>query len=219
MAWRRAPRRSKPAGGAVLFVTAAVLLAACAGSGYHYVKNSDDHTYFKVPDSWKLYDEDALVHGLSNHLSKSQQQAVLDQGWQVGFDASSRPSLKHVGDGTATEPDGLALVTSLSADEQDQMSLQTLRNAYFNVDAALQANAAHEDTYEPVNLDGGFHGIHLIVTIDGKKGGSFTVDQTSVINQDTTKVYSLIVTCTSSCYDRHQDQIDNIVKSWTVRDH
>ena len=39
----------------------AVAGAACSSSGYHYVKNSDDRTYFKVPDGWKLYDEDELT--------------------------------------------------------------------------------------------------------------------------------------------------------------
>ena len=34
----------------------AVLAAACSGTGYTYVKNSDDQTYFKVPDKWKLYE-------------------------------------------------------------------------------------------------------------------------------------------------------------------
>ena len=46
---------------AALVVGAAVALTACAGTGYHYVKNSSDKTYFKVPDSWKLYNEDSVL--------------------------------------------------------------------------------------------------------------------------------------------------------------
>ena len=36
-----------------------------AARGYNYVKSSDDHTYFKVPDDWKLYDNDALLDAAS----------------------------------------------------------------------------------------------------------------------------------------------------------
>jgi hypothetical protein len=217
MAWRRALWRSKPLGGLAAVVAAGVLLAACAGSGY--VKNSDDHTYFKVPDSWKLYDEDAIVGSLRDQLTKKQRQAALDTGWQVAFDASSRASLKHILNPQASSPEGMAIVSQLSADESDAMSLQALRNSFVNIDAALQANAADVVTYEPVTFDGGFHGIHLVATIEDKKGRSSTIDQTSVVDQDTTKTYSLILTCTTTCYDRNQDKIDNVVKSWTVRDH
>jgi hypothetical protein len=217
MPWSRAPQRSKVCAAAAALLAAA-LIAACAGSGYTYVKNGDDHTYFKVPDNWKLYDEDSIVHSLNKTLSKREQQAAIDQGWQVGFDASSRPSLKHLLSGRASDPEGVAIVSPLSNDEQDSMSLQAMRNTYIQIDAALQANAAEIQTYEPVALDGGFHGMHVVVTIDAK-AGSTTVDQTSVVDQDTTKIYTLIVSCSTSCYNRNQDRIDNIVKSWTVRDH
>jgi len=219
MAWTRAvTRRSRAGVGLAALVAGSLLVAACAGSGYHYVKSSDDHTYFKVPEGWKLFDEETIVHGLKK-LSKRQQQATIDQSWQVGFDASSRPSLKHIGSARSSSPDGLAVVSPLSPDEQDSMSLQTLRNEYVNIDAAVQANAAVIQTYEPVTFDGGFHGIHLVATIEDSKGNSSTIDQTSVVDQDTTKLYSLIVTCTTSCYDRYKDKIDNVVSSWTVRDH
>jgi hypothetical protein len=219
MAWGRAPWRPKPLGGLAAALAAAVLLTACAGSGYHYVKNSDDHTYFKVPDNWKLYDEDAIVGSLRDTLSKKQRQAALDTSWQVGFDASSRASLKHIGDQHASSPEGLAIVSQLSSDEADAMSLQTMRNTFVPIDAAVQANTADVQTYEPVTFDGGFHGIHLVATFEDKKGRSSTIDQTSVVDQDTTKMYTLLVTCTTTCYDRNQDKIDNVVKSWTVRDH
>jgi hypothetical protein len=219
MAWRRAPRRSKPLGRLVLFAAAATLLAACAGSGYHYVKSSDDHTYFKVPESWKLFDEQTIVHNLGKGLSKSAQQAQLDQGWQVGFDASSHPSLKHLGSGRAGSPEGLAIVRPLSTQDADAISMQTLRNAYVDIDTAVQNNEGQIVQYEPVALDGGFHGMHVVAELQDSKGRTSTIDQTSVVDKDTTKLYSLIVTCSSDCYDAHKSQIENVVSSWTVRDH
>ena len=61
--------------------------------------------------------------------------------------------------------------------------------------------------------------MHVVASIDDSKGHSATVDQTSVVDEATTKIYTLIVTCTSDCYDAHKSQIDNVVSSWTVRDH
>ena len=48
----------------LLLVAAPLALAACAGSGYHYVKSTEDKTYFKVPESWNLYDEESILGAL-----------------------------------------------------------------------------------------------------------------------------------------------------------
>lgn len=216
MAWIWAPRRSKPHRGLAALTLASILLAACAGTGYHYVKSSSDHTYFKVPDSWKLFDEKSIVHSLG--LSKSQERTQLDQSWQVGFDASRHPSLKHLGSGRADAPEGLAIVDPLSAQDADAVSMQSLRNEYVDIDGAVQSNKAQILKFEPVALDGGFHGMHVVAELQGSKGRTATIDQTSVVNKDTTKIYSLIITCTSDCYDAHKSQIEDVVSSWTVRD-
>ena len=47
--------------------------------------------------------------------------------------------------------------------------------------------------------------MHLVATIDDSKGHSATIDQTSVVDEATTKIYTLIVTCTSDCYDAAQE--------------
>jgi hypothetical protein len=219
MAWRRAFRRSGAAlAVAAAVVAGAVLLAACAGTGYQYVKSSSDHTYFKVPDGWKLFDEQSIVKSLGKSLSKSQQQAALDQSWQVGFDGSSHPSLKHLGNEHADAPEGLAIVRPLSAQDADAISLQSLRNQFVDIDTAVQNNLGQIVSYDPVSLSGGFHGMHVVAELQDSKGTTSTIDQTSVVNSDTTKIYSLIVTCTSDCYDAHKSQIQNVVGSWTVRD-
>src|SRR5262245_59319029 len=71
-----------------------LLASACAGSGYQYVKNSEDKNYFKVPESWKLYDEDAVLKRL--HLSPRERDIERDTTWRVSFDANPKPSLDHL---------------------------------------------------------------------------------------------------------------------------
>ena len=91
MPWRRAPQRSKVCAAAAALVATA-LLAACAGSGYTYVKNGDDHTYFKVPDNWKLYDEDTIVHSLNKTLSK---RASSRSSTRAGRSGSTRAATRR----------------------------------------------------------------------------------------------------------------------------
>ena len=69
MPGRRLTRRSAGLWVSSLLLAAAAVLSACGGSGYHYVKSSEDRTFFKVPDDWELYDNDALLDASKSDLS------------------------------------------------------------------------------------------------------------------------------------------------------
>jgi hypothetical protein len=96
-------------------------------------------------------------------------------------------------------------------------SLQSLRNIFFSVDDALQAGNAHVSAYDLVELDGGFHGSHLVARVDGKTG-SITFNQIALFDQATSKVYAISIYCTTECYDKYESKIDSVIKSWTVKD-
>ena len=193
-----------------------VLGAACSGSGYHYVKSSDDRTYFKVPDAWKLFDESQVLKELGKDLSPRERATERDTSWQVVFDASPRPSVKHLGDPKAKHPNGIAVVRELSFDDADSLSLGSLRNLFFDVDTAVQNQMGEIRTYDQLEPDGGLHGFHLVADVDTAAGRVVTLDQTTLVDQSTSKVYTLLVTCDAACYSHNSDQIDRVVKSWTV---
>jgi hypothetical protein len=199
---------------AAVVIAGGVLVSACAGSGYHYVKNSSDHAYFKVPNSWKLYDENAVINSQKG-LSASDKQKQRNSGWQEGFDANPKPTMHHLGQPNASHPVGLALVEHLSFSDADALSQQALRNRYFDVDSAVQNNSGEIVSYSPVEQSGGFHGFHLVANLTSK-GKTLTIDQTSLIDPSTSKVYTLIVMCESSCYSKQQSKIEQVVNSWTV---
>ena len=195
-------------------VLIAALAAACSSTGYSYVKNSHDRTYFKVPDQWKIYDEDALTED----LAPRDRDAARETSWQVGFDASPKPSLKHLLDVKSKHPTGFAVVQDLDFDAADTISLMGLRNAFFDVDAAVQNEAGEIVSYEPIELEGGFHGFHLVADLVTDSGRTVTLDQTTLLDQATSKMYALIVMCESGCYEDNADRIDRVVGSWTVEE-
>ena len=47
---------------------------------------------------------------------------------------------------------------------------------------------------------------------------AITVDQVSIVDAGTKEVHFLAVSCSSSCYERKKDTINNIVDSWTVKE-
>ena len=212
-------RRARFGAGA-LVAAAAVTLSACTGSGYQYVKNGSNGsgTYFKVPNAWRVYDENAFIR--SRHLSPTKAKAAKADSWTVAFDASSKPSLKHFNQLATKEPFGIAEVRKLDPQERDSFSLMAMRNYFVPVDDLAQNGG----DVVPLRLDdftrdGGFHGLRFTfeVTLPTEKE-SVTVDQVSIIDAGTKEVHFLAVSCSSSCYDRKKDTINKIVDSWTVKE-
>ena len=189
-------------------------MSGCAGTGFHYVKRSEDHTYFKVPDSWKLFDEDEIL-AADKSLSKQERAAFRENAWETGFDGSPKPSVHHLDAANNRHPAGRAIVLSLSADAADELSLKSLRNLFFDIDGTESGKSANVLEYRPVDFDGGFRGTRLVAELtQGKK--TFTVNQIAVVDQATHKIHALVVTCTSDCYDANEAEIEEIVNSYTV---
>lgn len=192
------------------------LVAAGCASDYHYVKSSEDRTYFRVPKRWTLFDEKAIMDRLGTDLTEAQRATELEQTWRVAFDAAPNPSLEHLA-GTVDHPSGIALVRRLSFDMADSISLNALRNYFFDIDSALQNDQGTLTSYDELQLDGGFRGIHLVADLEVGARGTITIDQTTLVDQATTKVYALLISCSSRCFERNRGEIEKVVESWTVR--
>ena len=105
----------------------------------------------------------------------------------------------------------------LTPESADGVSLMALRNLFYDIDGALEKENAEVLLYEPVERDGGFHGSHMVARLSTKRG-DITVNQIVLLDQATTKVYALSVSCATECYDKNESKIDNIIDSWTVEE-
>jgi len=219
----RVPRALVTVTGAVLL---GIVLAACSDTGYSYVKSSNFHTYFKVPESWKLYDAAKVLDATNPDLSKQQRDRVLENSWRTMFDANPKPSIKHVAAYTKY-PTGIAVVVPLSSDDSDSASDGFLRNFFIDVDTALQDQKLTLIKYDPVNRDGGFHGSHLVAQLVVEADASastlhearaITFDQVVMIDQSRQHVYAVILSCSSACYDDQKGKIETVIDSWTVKE-
>jgi hypothetical protein len=206
-------------GRAALLVCA--IAAACTGSGYHYVKSSSDEgsgTYFKVPEGWRIYDENQFVK--SRHLSPTQAKEAKATGWAVAFDGSPRPTLKHFESVAPKEPFGIAEVRTLGRQERDEFSLMAMRNYFVPVDDLAQSGL----DITPLRLDeftrdGGFHGQRFTFEFTiPTSNESVTVDQVAIVDAGTKEVHFLAITCSAQCYEREKDTINTVVDSWTVKE-
>jgi hypothetical protein len=216
MPGRRLREGTKLATGCAV-LAAALLLSACGSSGYHYVKSSADRTFFKVPDDWTLYDNDTLLDSAKADLSEEEIEQLRETQWITVFDGHPKATLNHLANKAPKFPVGRAVVQDLTPESADGVSLMALRNLFFEVDAMLEKENAQVIAYEPVERDGGFHGSHMVVKLATARG-DVVVNQIAMLDQGTTKVYALAVSCSVDCYDRNQSRIEQIVDSWTVEE-
>lgn len=197
---------------------AGLIASACASTGYHYVKNSDDKTYFKVPNEWKLFDAEQVLERNAKGLSDRETDTLRELSWEVRFDAGPKPSLRNFKKADYAHPIGIAQVEELVQEASDAASISALRNLYFDIDAAAEAGQGLIVSYEPVTLDGGFHGVHIVAEIPDEDGNTIVFNQKAVLDQLTSKFYAVVVFCNARCYDDNTDDIERLVDSWTVEE-
>jgi hypothetical protein len=202
---------------AVIAVAAAAGLAAC-GTDYHYVKNSDEGVYLKVPNDWEIFDEEQYFRATLDEPSPAQLDSLRENEWAAGFDGDPNPSPRNLNALDSRHPHGFARVHGIGIDEHDTFSLQSARNLVAPIDELIDAGAAQVLDAEEFSLNGGFRGSHIVVNLGLEKGGYTTLDQTVVVDADTTKLYILAIGCSDTCYEKNKDEITSLVDSWTVRE-
>lgn len=202
----------------VLAVAATALLGACGSGKYRYVKNASQHTFFRIPDDWKLFDEDQILSNSED--SPEAKDSFKEQSWSVGFDASPRPSVRNVLS-AARHPTGLAQVRTLSPAQRDTFSLSSLRSLLLPFDP-LSEEAAQTGDVEVLGTrdvsQDGLHGNEFLLNLKTKEGGLIKWRQIALLDPKVGKVHVLAITCDVNCYETNEGVIEKVVASWKVEE-
>jgi hypothetical protein len=141
------------------------------------------------------------------------------------MDASADPTSDHLLTNDVTnEPIVYARVAQLTEAQQNAISLDMLRNAFLPVteDARQAATTLQLTGFELVHdqvltPSSGLHGVRVVYDYELANGVLHTFDQTALVNNDASKIYMLIIRCSTSCYRERSSELDTIAKSFTVR--
>jgi len=205
-------------------------LAACGGTGYNYVANSDEGAYFKVPDHWTLFDEADILQPREGGLSATDAAALQSRVWLRGFDAAGDPSPENVfTEGSAT-PRGYAQVLTLTREERDSIDAVALRSSGFPTDPETmrpidpvkyvedQPDGAIRllELDETVVTSGGRHGARVTAYVEGEVPYVFT--HTTLVDPTTTRLFIFSLGCNLACWEANQDLLLEIADSWTLEE-
>lgn len=205
-----------------LVLLAAALLAGCGAPRYTYVKNSADHMYVKIPASWHSIDQKDLDNAIGLDPAEDASSRGL---WLQGYDAADTPSALHLFGASAPEPAVLVSVQQVPRASRGGLSLDGLRDFFFPVSPTARQNNQNpqltgfgllaDDVLTPGD---GVRGVHTVFRYRLGGGPPQMMDQTGYLNDDASKVYLLLVRCSTTCYKDRHGEIENVVSSFTIRE-
>jgi hypothetical protein len=209
----------------LLALLAAAALAACGAPQYHYVANSEDRTYVRVPASWSPIDARELgaVFGLDPTVEEAERGF-----WLEGYDADATPSAAHlVGPHTAA-PVVFVGVRDVPQQARGQISLDVLRDLFRPVSPTARQRVAADPTSpfsgftlisdEVLTPDEGLRGVRSVYGYRIQGGPTQVFDQTVYVNDDASKIYMFLARCSQQCYEERRQEIESVVSSFTVRE-
>jgi hypothetical protein len=208
-----------------LFLVAVTLLSACSGPAYTYVTNSEDRTYLRIPRNWQPIDTGQLGTALGLDPTSSGR----DQGfWLAAYDADATPSTSHLLGPHSAAPAVFIGVRAVPPRLRGQVSLDVMRDFFRPVSDIGRQRAANNPLSpysgfalmndEVLTPGNGIRGVHSVYQYRIEGGPAQVFDQTVYANDDASKLYMLYVRCSTQCYQQRQQEITNVVSSFTVRE-
>jgi hypothetical protein len=222
-----AQRRSSLGVAGVLLSLAVVvaLVTGCGAPEYTYVTNSADRTYVKLPAAWRPIDKKALDDAIGLDPTMSDEQRGL---WLEGYDADTAPSPLHLFGPSASAPAAFVSVQQIPESVRGQFSLDKLRDLFYPVSPSAREAAEMDPTSgltdfalvtdEVLTPGKGLRGVHSVFRYRMGDGPPQMIDQTAYLNDDASKLYMFFVRCSTECYQQRQQEIGNVVSSFTVRE-
>lgn len=213
--WRR---------GVVLLIVAGALVAGCANvSGYQYLshrQSTGSDLYFKLPNHWKVFTQQQVIEQANGPISKSQLKQIEGEGWLVTFVGTPHGTVGESNVINGSHPTGIVEAMRLSPSSQDSISFATLRTELLSNDPL---NPPSPDPYEVLNYStftrpGGLWGNKMEVDIKGSNGAVATFNQVAMVDLKNSWLYLIAVSCKATCYAANQSLINQVLKSWNVKE-
>jgi hypothetical protein len=198
-----------------------VTVTGCAAPQYTYVANSSESTYFKVPHSWHEIGPSSLAAVLRKDTGSS------GGGWMVAYEAGSKPDANDFLSFDNTQPFVFAEIGTLDSTASNALSYNSLRDFFLPVTSTDRQQYSSTPGYplsnfsqirdQTLTLAQGVHGVRETFDYTYNDGSTDTFDEITLTNADSTVIYFLVLHCTTSCYNDHQAEINDVMSSFTVR--
>jgi hypothetical protein len=210
---------------AAVILECAVFGAAsgCSAPDHTYAANTANKTYFKVPASWHEIDAKALKQTATG----ASPTPGSDSEWVVAYDAAQAPSVGHLVASDTPDPFVYVHVEPVPTKAGEQVSFDSLRDLVLPVTATARAAAANSSTTftdfklvsdSVLTPKSGLRGVHEVFQYRVRGGPLQTFDETAYTNKEGSKVYVMLLRCSSACYQARHAELESVTASFTIQE-
>lgn len=211
---------------ASLLAFSAIVASSCGLSSYVYldhVNSSGGDSYFRVPSSWKIFDQSQIFRATSAQIPISTQRKLESQSWSNIIAGSPNAKLNATSGLTAPYPFGITQQIQLTSAQSSSVTVASLRQILLPSDPlAPGANTTGFSyqvlSYREFKAAGGLQGSTMEVRIIGSNNKVSVLDQKAMLDAHKQWVYFIGVGCELSCFNAHKKTIEQIVNFWNVKE-
>lgn len=204
-----------------VLLPAVLLLTGCAQPSQKYASNKQEGVYFSIPNSFLKISQEELAKQESLNTATGAADRAASVLWQEaytpngGLKAADVLSIK-----TPDSPIVFVRTRALLGDEINSISYNSLRDVIVPLTSWVNGTKTapnYDISLDEERVEKGARGIrsqYWFVSTDGKNQ---TINQTSLLSNDHTKIYILIVRCSTECFTKNEKELQKISDSFTVR--
>ncbi len=205
----------------IVISAALVLLSGCAQPSKIYATSKNEGVYFALPQGWKKIPQKSLAAHEATSTATGAADRAASVLWQEAYTTNRDYNAKTVMSlATPESPIVYVRVRSLLGDEINSISYNSLRDLIVPLTEWVNGTtkAPEFDIFnDEERVEKGARGIHSVYQFTQTDGTKQTIDQTSLLSNDHSIIYVLLIRCSTSCYDKNHAELEKIAASFTVR--
>lgn len=206
---------------ASLLACSLFVITSCSQSQL-YASDKGSGVYVAIPNGWHKISSTALTKAESKSTAPGAADRLANVIWQEAYSTSTKVSALNA---LSLDPvEGAVVymrVRDLNYDDMNSISYNSLRDLIVPLTTWLgdpaKANpkfVLHDDVERVEKVA---RGVRTTFTFGGPLGVSQTIDQTSLVSDDRTRIYILIIRATTKYFKKNAAKLQAIGDSFTVR--
>lgn len=207
--------------GLVLALISALALSGCGVPSQKYASDKKEGVYFSIPNSYRKITQKELSKAESENTAVGASERAATVIWQEAYtpnknyNASTVLNIK-----TPEDPIVFIRTRNLMGEEINSISYNSMRDVIVPLTSWVNGSKTAPEfdiTLDEERVEKGARGVRSEYWFTSSDGEKQTVNQTTLLSTDHTKIYILIIRCSNQCFEKNRKILTKISDSFTVR--
>jgi hypothetical protein len=197
------------------------VLSGCSQPSRIYAANKSEGVFFAIPKGWTKVSQKSLHARETSSNASGAAERAASVLWQEAYSLNPKITATEVLSlKTPQEPIVYVRVRNLLGAEINSVSYNSLRDLVVPLTSwvdGTKKSPVFDISNDEERVEKGARGVHSVFNFVQLDGSDQTIDQTSLLSNDHSTIYALLIRCSTTCYDKNRTILEKIAASFTVR--